>query len=37
MKMDVIEQDLQQLFKQYAMLEERVHNIERLLTKEEDD
>lgn len=35
--MEVVEKDLHELLHRVAMLEERVENIERLLTKEDDE
>jgi hypothetical protein len=37
MKMDIIESDLNELYKQVKALTLRMQNIERLLTKEEDE
>ena len=37
MKMDVMERDMQELFKRVAELEKHVHNISILLTKEDDE
>lgn len=37
MKMDVMERDMQELFKRVAELEKQVHNIPRILLTKEDE